>query len=154
ARGSSHRIVAIDAAQPFRPPRIAPPRIIGTQTAFVVATKAGDEMDIDELGRVKIEFRWDRRGLRVNTSRYVRVAQAWAGLDYGLVCTPRVGDEVVADFLDGDPDQPIIVGRVHNAVNVRPHRSADERTVSAWRSKSTPGGNGYNEILLDDKAGA
>ncbi|WP_437606065.1 type VI secretion system tip protein TssI/VgrG [Sorangium sp. So ce834] len=153
-RGASHHMECIDAAVPFRPRRLPRPRIIGTQTAFVVPTHAGDEIDADALGQVKIEFRWDRRGLRANTSRYVRVSQAWAGMDYGFICLPRVGDEVVVDFLDGDPDQPIVVGRVHNAVNVRPFSSPAERTISVWRSKSSPGGGGFNQILLDDKAGA
>jgi type VI secretion system secreted protein VgrG len=103
---------------------------------------------------VKIEFRWDRRGKRVDTSRYVRVSQAWAGPDYGLICLPRVGDEVIVDFIDGDPDLPIVIGRVHNAINVRPFNSAAERTISAWRSKSSPGGGGFNQVLLDDAAGA
>ncbi|HZF49533.1 MAG TPA: type VI secretion system tip protein TssI/VgrG [Polyangiaceae bacterium] len=151
---ASQHLECVDAATPFRPKRTPRPRIIGTQTAFVVPTTAGDEIDADKLGQVKIEFRWDRRGLGVDTSRFVRVSQAWAGSDYGLICLPRVGDEVVVDFLDGDPDQPIIIGRVHNAVNVRPFNSPAERTISVWRSKSSPGGKGFNQILLDDKAGA
>ncbi|WP_437827617.1 type VI secretion system Vgr family protein [Sorangium sp. So ce1153] len=152
--GASYHMECIDASVPFRPRKLPRPRIIGTQTAFVVPTHPDDEIDADELGQVKIQFRWDRRNLRANTSRYVRVSQAWAGMDYGFICLPRVGDEVVVEFLDGDPDQPIIIGRVHNAVNVRPFRSAAERTISVWRSKSSPGGGGYNQILLDDKAGA
>lgn len=152
--GSSQHIECIDADVPFRPRRKAAPRIIGTQTAFVVATTKGDEIDADELGQVKIEFRWDRRDLGVNTSRYVRVSQAWAGPDYGFICLPRVGDEVIVEFLDGDPDEPIIIGRVHNVVNVRPFKSKGEQTISVWRSRSSPGGKGFNQILLDDKAGA
>jgi type VI secretion system secreted protein VgrG len=150
----SHRLVAVDAATLFRPRRPRRPRIIGTQTAFVVATTAGDEIDADELGQVKIEFRWDRRGKRADASRYVRVSQAWAGPGYGLVCLPRVGDEVIVDFIDGDPNLPIVIGRVHNAVNVRPFNGPAERTISVWRSRSSPGGGGFNQVLLDDAAGA
>ena len=120
----------------------------------MVARTDGHEIDASELGEVMVRFRWDKRNKQVDTSRPVRVSQAWAGQDYGLVCLPRVGDEVIVDFLDGDPDEPIIIGRLHNGVNVRPHRAPSEQTVSVWRSKSSPGGDGYNEILLDDKAGA
>jgi type VI secretion system secreted protein VgrG len=153
-RTSSQQIECIDKDTPFRPRHIPPPKIIGTQTARVVPQTEGKEIDANALGEVMVRFHWDRRDKRVNTSRFVRVSQAWAGQDYGLVCLPRVGDEVVVDFLDGDPDEPVIIGRLHNGVNVRPHGTADEQTVSVWRSRSSPGGDGYNEILLDDKAGA
>lgn len=151
---SSHQIECIDRDTPFRPRYIPPPRIIGTQTARVVPETEGKEIDANARGEVVVRFLWDRRATSVNTSRRVRVSQAWAGQDYGLVCLPRVGDEVVVDFLDGDPDEPIVVGRLHNGVNVRPHSALAEQTVSVWRSKSSPGGDGYNEVLLDDKAGA
>lgn len=151
---SSQQIECIDKDTPFRPRPIPAPRIIGTQTARVVARTDGHEIDASELGEVMVRFRWDKRNKQVDTSRPVRVSQAWAGQDYGLVCLPRVGDEVIVDFLDGDPDEPIIIGRLHNGVNVRPHRAPSEQTVSVWRSRSSPGGDGYNEILLDDKAGA
>lgn len=151
---SSQQIECIDKDTPFRPRYIPPPRIIGTQTARVVPETEGKEIDANTRGEVVVRFLWDRRATNVNTSRRVRVSQAWAGQDYGLVCLPRVGDEVVVDFLDGDPDEPIIVGRLHNGVNVRPHSALAEQTVSVWRSKSSPGGDGYNEVLLDDKAGA
>jgi len=150
---SSHHLECIDAPTPFRPRRQPHPRIIGTQTAFVVPTTGGDEIDVDELGRVRVEFRWDRRGLGVNTSRMVRTSQGWAGPNYGLMCLPRVGDEVIVEFMDGDPDKPIITGRVHNAVNIPPLKLPMEKTVSVWRSRSSPGGAGYNQILLDDAAG-
>jgi type VI secretion system secreted protein VgrG len=151
---SSHHFECIDASAPYRPRRVPPPRIIGTQTAFVVPAAAGDEIDVDELGQVRVEFRWDRRGLGVNTSRMVRVSQSWAGPGYGLMCLPRAGDEVIVEFLDGDPDQPIIIGRVHNAVNVPPLKLPEQKTISVWRSRSSPGGAGYNQILLDDLAGS
>jgi type VI secretion system secreted protein VgrG len=150
---TTHHFECIEAETPFRPRRVPHPNIIGTQTAFVVPTEKGTEIDVDSLGQVKVEFRWDRRDLGVNTSRYVRVSQAWAGRKYGFVCLPRVDDEVIVEFLDGDPDQPIIIGRLHNAVNVPPLDLPAQKTISVWRSRSSPGGDGYNEILLDDKAG-
>jgi type VI secretion system secreted protein VgrG len=150
---SSQQIECIDKDTPFRPRRLPPPRIIGTQTARVVPRTEGKEIDASALGEVMVRFLWDRRDKKVDTSRLVRVSQAWAGQDYGLVCIPRVGDEVVVDFLDGDPDEPIIIGRLHNGVNVRPHNTPAELTVSAWRSRSSPGGDGYNEVLLDDAKG-
>ena len=84
----------------------------------------------------------------------MRVSQAWAGPGYGFVTLPRVGDEVLIAFMDGDPDEPMIVGRVHNGKNLSPLTLPAENTVSTWRSKSSPGGDGYNEILMDDAAGA
>jgi type VI secretion system secreted protein VgrG len=151
---SSQQVECIDKDTPYRPRHLPPPKIIGTQTARVVPQTEGKEIDASALGEVMVRFPWDHRDKQVNTSRFVRVSQAWAGQDYGLVCLPRVGDEVVVDFLDGDPDEPIIIGWLHNGGNVRPHNTPAEQTVSVWRSKSSPGGDGYNEILLDDKAGA
>jgi type VI secretion system secreted protein VgrG len=150
----THEIELMDLATPFQPSRLPKPRIHGTQSAFV-RTRDGDEIDVDVYGRVLVEFPWDRRDQHQGeTSRRVRVSQAWAGEGYGLVTLPRRGDEVVVAYLDGDPDQPIIVGRVHNALSVTPLKLPDDKTVSVWRSRSSPGGGGYNQILLDDKAGA
>jgi type VI secretion system secreted protein VgrG len=149
----THTIELMDLATPFQPSRLPKPRIHGTQTA-VVRTRDGDEIDVDVYGRVLVEFPWDRRDQHQGeTSRRVRVSQAWAGEGYGLVTLPRRGDEVVIAYLDGDPDQPLVVGRVHNALSVTPLKLPDEKTVSVWRSRSTPGGGGYNQILFDDKAG-
>ncbi|MEJ7729891.1 MAG: type VI secretion system tip protein TssI/VgrG, partial [Polyangiaceae bacterium] len=103
----SRRVLdCIDASTPFLPPRREKPRIAGAQTARVVAStgSTGKEIDVDAMGRVLVEFRWDRRDLGEGSSRRVRVAQAWAGPGYGLVTLPRVGDEVVVTYLDGDPD--------------------------------------------------
>jgi type VI secretion system secreted protein VgrG len=115
----------------------------------------GEEINVDASGRVEVEFRWDRRDRHTGgTSRRVRVAQGWAGAGYGLVMLPRVKDEVVVAYLDGDPDEPLIVGRVHNAVSTSPLHLPGDKTISVWRSHSSPGGAGYNQILMDDKAGA
>ncbi|MFO0761129.1 MAG: type VI secretion system tip protein TssI/VgrG [Byssovorax sp.] len=138
----------------FRPPRRPKARIAGTQTAFVVGAP-GEEIDVDKYGRVEVEFRWDRRDQHTGgTSRRVRVAQGWAGAGFGFVMLPRVNEEVIVAYLDGDPDEPIIVGRVHNAFVTTPLRLPEEKAVSVWRSRSTPEGAGYNEIRMDDKAGA
>ena len=116
---------------------------------------AGEEIDVDKYGRVEVEFRWDRRDQHCGcSSRRVRVAQGWAGAGFGFVMLPRVNEEVIVAYLEGDPDQPIIVGRVHNAFVTSPLSLPAEKTVSAWRSRSSPGGNGYNEIRMDDQAGA
>jgi type VI secretion system secreted protein VgrG len=153
-KASIRELTLLDQAQRFRPPRPPKPRIHGTQTAVVVGAQ-GEEIDVDRFGRVEIEFRWDRRDLHTGgTSRRVRVAQGWAGAGYGLVTLPRVKDEVIVAYLDGDPDEPIIVGRVHNAVSTTPLALPADKTVSVWRSKSSPGGNGFNQVLFDDLAGA
>ena len=155
----SHELIVIAADVPFRPRPWPRPRIHGVQTAFVVGDTPAGTVDVDELGRVKVEFRWDRRDLgKGNPTRRVRVAQAWAGPGYGLVTLPRVGDEVLVAFSEGDPDLPLVVGRVHNAVSATPLSLPDEqKTVSAWKSQSFgPEGpvDGYNFIFMDDAAGA
>ena len=148
-----HDLVCMSNANPFKPRRLDKPRIAGVQTGLVVGA-AGKEIDVDAEGRVEVEFRWDRRDLHgPGASRRVRVSQGWAGVGYGLVTHPRVSDEVIVAYLDGDPDQPIIVGRVHNPVRPSPLTLPGDETVSTWRSRSSPGGDGYNEILMDDLAG-
>jgi type VI secretion system secreted protein VgrG len=150
-----HRMECTPQSHPFQPKRRPKPRIWGTQTAFVVGEQAGvDEIDVDELGRVKVEFRWDRRDLHEGKpTRRVRASQGWANAGYGFVMLPRVNEEVIVAYLDGDPDEPIIIGRVHNAVVTSPLKLPDEKTVSVWRSKSSPSSDGYNEIRMEDKAG-
>ncbi|MGK3964768.1 type VI secretion system Vgr family protein [Sorangium sp. So ce118] len=148
-------LVCVPAGDPWRPSRRPKPRIFGTQTAFVVGNKAGvDEIDVDEHGRVKVEFRWDRRDLHEgNPTRFVRVSQGWAGLDYGMVMLPRVNEEVIIAYLDGDPDEPVVVGRLHNAWSVAPLKLPAEKTRSIWKSKTSPGGEGFNQIMMEDKKG-
>ncbi|XXY54059.1 type VI secretion system tip protein TssI/VgrG [Sorangium sp. So ce269] len=147
----------IPADIPFRPAPVPPPRIIGTQTAVVVPSAAGQEIHADPEGQVMVKFHWDLRPDAERTTRYIRVSQGWAGPNYGFVCLPRVGDEVIVDFIDGDPDEPIIVGRVHNLTNPRPYNSSSELTISVWRSRSSPhreGPDRYNQILFDDRSDA
>ncbi len=115
----------------------------------------GEEIDVDAYGRVLIEHPWDRRDVGSGaTSRRVRVAQGWAGAGFGFVMLPRVGEEVVIAYLDGDPDEPLVVGRVHNALVATPLDLPGDKTLSVWRSRSSPGSDGYNQILMDDAAGA
>lgn len=148
-----HELTCIPAVNSFKARRIEKPRIAGVQTGTVVGAP-GAEIDVDENGEVEVEFKWDRDALGGAIGRRrVRISQGWAGVGYGLVTFPRVGDEVVVAYVDGDPDQPLIVGRVHNPTRPNPLKPKDQKTVSVWRSKSSPGGDGYNEILMDDLAG-
>ncbi|HEY4184307.1 MAG TPA: type VI secretion system tip protein TssI/VgrG [Polyangia bacterium] len=150
-------IEAIDSTVPFRPTRITPvPRIEGPQTAIVVGA-GGDEIFTDKYGRVKVQFHWDREGKGDdNSSCWVRVSQAWAGAQWGAVHLPRVGQEVVVDFLEGDPDRPIIVGRVYNADNMVPYALPANKTQSGIKSRSSLGGGAanFNELRFEDKKGS
>ena len=150
---STRTLTCIDQRELYIPPQRPKPRIHGAQSAIVVGA-AGQEIDVDKHGRVQVEFHWDRRALHVGTTRRVRVSQSWAGAGFGFVMLPRVGDEVIVTYLDGDPDEPIIVGRVHNAASISPLQLPAEKTQSIWKSRSTPGGEGFNAILMDDAAGA
>jgi type VI secretion system secreted protein VgrG len=145
---------AVRAAAPWRPPRRTPrPRVRGTQSALVVG-KAGEEIWTDAQGRVKLHFYWDRRGRRdQHSSCWVRCSAAWAGKGWGQFSVPRIGQEVLVDFLEGDPDRPVVVGRVYNAEQPPPcNPGAVGGVVSGLRSK-THKGAGYNAIEMDDTAG-
>jgi type VI secretion system secreted protein VgrG len=148
-------IEAIPASVPYHPPRNARrPFIRGSQTAVVVG-KAGEEIWVDQYGRVKVQFFWDRAGnMDENSSCWIRVAQLWAGKGWGAIYTPRIGQEVIVDFLEGDPDCPIITGRVYNADQTVPYPLPDQQTKSTIKSMSSKGGGGFNEIRLEDKAGS
>ena len=137
-----------------RPRRGTPkPVVSGPQTAVVVG-KAGEEIWTDEFGRVKVQFHWDREGKNdENSSCWVRVSQPWAGKNWGTVSIPRIGQEVIVDFLEGDPDQPIITGRVYNAEQTVPYKLPDSAVVSGIKSNSTKGGGGYNELSMNDTKG-
>jgi type VI secretion system secreted protein VgrG len=150
----SNQFVCIPHAVPFRPARVTPrPIIQGSQTAVVVG-KAGEEIWTDKYGRVKVQFHWDREGKwNENSSCWVRVAQNWAGKRWGAMFIPRIGHEVIVDFLEGDPDQPIITGRVYNAEEMPPYELPKEQTKSALKSNSSKGGGGFNEIRLEDAKG-
>ncbi len=136
------------------PPQRAPrPRVHGVQSAVVVGPK-GQEIHTDELGRVRVQFPWDREGRFDERSfGWVRVSQGWAGGAFGMMALPSVGQEVLVEFVEGDPDQPVVVGRVYNSQGHVPYKLPEHRTVSAWKSSSSPGGEGSNEILFEDAKG-
>jgi type VI secretion system secreted protein VgrG len=148
---------AVKAEIPHRPLRVTPkPRIGGVQAAIVVGPK-GEEIYTDEYGRVRVQFPWDREGkYDEHSSCWMRVAQGWAGAGFGMILIPRVGQEVTVGFYDGDPDQPVILGRVFNSVSQVPYKLPDNKTRSAWRSASTPAGPSpaYSEIMFEDKKDA
>lgn len=151
-----NEFLAVPDDLPYRPPRRASkPEVRGTQTAVVVGSR-GDEIHSDDQARVKIQFHWDRDGeYDEKSSCWVRVATAWAGKGWGMQHVPRVGQEVLVDFLEGDPDRPIVVGSVYNAEQTPPYDAAgDGKTKSGIRSRSSKGGGGHNEITLDDKKGS
>jgi type VI secretion system secreted protein VgrG len=143
----------IDSALRFRPPRHTPrPVIQGVQTAVVVGP-AGEEIFVDRHGRVKVQFFWDREGKRdENSSCWLRVSQPWAGKGWGGVSIPRIGQEVIVSFMEGDPDRPIIVGRVYNGEQMPPYAFPAGGVVSGLKSQ-THKGAGYNELSMDDTAG-
>ncbi len=140
---------------PFRPVRKTPKPIIqGSQTAMVVGP-AGEEIFTDKYGRVKVQLHWDRDGqANADSSCWIRVAQAWAGNRWGMMFIPRIGMEVIVDFLEGNPDQPIITGSVYNSVMMPPYTLPDEKTKMTIKSDSSKGGAGFNEIRFEDKKGS
>ncbi|BAB49509.1 type VI secretion system tip protein VgrG [Mesorhizobium japonicum] len=140
---------------PYRPPRITPrPIMRGPQTATVVGP-SGEEIFTDKYARVKVQFHWDRLGKKdQNSSCFVRVSQTWAGSGWGFIQIPRIGQEVIVDFIEGDPDLPIITGRVYNASEMPPYALPGNATQSGWKSNSSKGGGGYNELMFEDKAGS
>jgi type VI secretion system secreted protein VgrG len=138
---------------PFKPPRLTPRVTMpGPQSAIVVGPQ-GEELHVDEHGRVKVHFHWDRSEKRNEKSTcWVRVSQPWGGKGWGGYFVPRIGQEVLVDFLNGDVDRPVIVGRLYNDEQFIPYKSP---TQSGFRTRSTPGGNAgnYNEIMFEDKKG-
>ncbi|MBI5017318.1 MAG: type VI secretion system tip protein VgrG [Deltaproteobacteria bacterium] len=147
---------AIQSRQAYRSPRVTPkPVVQGPQTAIVVG-KAGEEIWTDKYGRVKVQFHWDREGKNdEKSSCWVRVAQVWAGKNWGAMHIPRIGQEVIVDFLEGDPDRPIVTGRVYNADEMPPYELPANQTQSGIKSRSTKQGGteNFNEIRFEDKKG-
>ncbi len=146
---------------PFRPPRVTPiPTVMGTQTAVVVGPK-GEEIYTDKYGRVRVQFHWDREGKNdTDSSCWVRVGQPIAGRRWGASFWPRIGQEVIVDFLEGDPDQPIIVGTVYNSDQMPPYlgdgpdgKHKNDNKVSGIKSNTTLDGEGFNEWRFDDTKG-
>jgi type VI secretion system secreted protein VgrG len=140
---------------PFRPPQITPKPIIqGPQTAVIVGP-SGEEIYSDKYGRVKAQFHWDREGKRdENSSCWIRVSQNWAGKQWGAMFVPRIGQEVIVEFLEGDQDRPIITGRIYNAEQMPPYALPANQTQSGVKSNSSKGGGGSNELRFEDKKGS
>ncbi|MCL4141822.1 UNVERIFIED_CONTAM: hypothetical protein GTU68_059029, partial [Idotea baltica] len=153
----SNNFSVIDSQTPFRAGRITPKPIVqGTQTAIVVGP-SDEEIYTDEYGRVKVQFHWDRYGSNdENSSCWIRVAQLWAGRKWGGIHIPRIGQEVIVDFMEGDPDRPIITGRVYNADLMPPYDLPANKTQSGIKSRSSKKGtaDNFNEIRMEDKKGS
>ena len=149
------RFTAMDLYNPFRPARTTPrPMIRGPQTAIVVGPK-GEEIHTDQYGRVKVQFHWDRYSeADENSSCWIRVAQHWAGKRWGTMFIPRVGHEVIVEFLEGNPDRPIITGRVYSGETMPPYDLPAHATMSTLKTLSSKGGEGFNEIRFEDKKGS
>ena len=148
-------LTAIGKEFAFRPlPVVARPVVYGPQTAMVVG-KAGEEIWTDKYGRVKVQFHWDRAGKDdENSSCWVRVAQGWAGKGWGAMSVPRIGMEVIVSFLEGDPDRPLVTGCVYNSDAMPPYALPAEQTKSTFKTSSSQGGEGFNEIRFEDKKGS
>ncbi|WKE64486.1 type VI secretion system tip protein TssI/VgrG [Gallaecimonas kandeliae] len=142
---------AIPRATSYRPPRLTPKPRIHTQTALVVG-KSGEEIWTDEYGRIKVQFPWDREGQNDESSScWVRVALPWTGKGFGMQFVPRIGQEVVVTFIDGDPDRPLVTGCVYNGDNALPYSLPGNQTQSGIKTQSSKGGGGFNELRFEDK---
>jgi type VI secretion system secreted protein VgrG len=151
----SNSFEAFAATVPFRPPRISPlPRVAGSHTAQVVGP-SGEEIWTDKYGRIKVQFHWDRVGVKdENSSCWVRVSQLWAGLSWGALFLPRIGQEVVVSYVDGDPDRPLVTGCVYNGENSTPVTLPGMQTQSTIKSRSSKQGSAGNEMRMEDKKDA
>lgn len=156
-----NRFECVPAASVFRPARVTPkPRALTPQSAVVVPEPktSTDPIATDAHGRIKVRFQWDRPGERTqkqlpkNASCWVRVQQVWAGSGWGFVFLPRVGMEVLVQFLDADPDRPVVTGCLYNGANAPPETLPDKKTRSVLRTQSVPDG-GYNELAFEDEKG-
>ncbi len=147
---------AVFADVPYRPSLTTPrPEVLGVQTVRVVGPKTGDKLEqeihVDEFGRVRVQFPWDREGKNDDDSScWIRVAEGWGGTGYGWMALPRVGHEVIVTFIEGDPDRPILSGRLYNVEHPVPYKLPEHKTVSTWKSDSSPTSNGFNEIKFED----
>lgn len=147
----------LNSTYTYRPARLTPcPVVQGVQTAVVVGN-SGDEITTDQYGRIKVQFPWDRLGTNdQNSSCWIRVAQIWAGKNWGGLFIPRVGQEVIVDFLEGNPDRPLIIGSVYNAEQQTPYTLPDNKTQSGILTRSTPSGSSdnANHLRFEDKKGS
>ncbi|WOC79994.1 type VI secretion system tip protein TssI/VgrG [Stutzerimonas frequens] len=154
-QGYRNHFSATPWAIPFRPPLNHPkPKVLGSQTA-VVTGPAGEEIHCDEYGRVRVQFHWDREGQADDkTSCWLRVSSSWAGDRYGGIAIPRVGMEVLVTFLEGDPDQPLVTGCLYHKEHQVPYDLPANKTRTVFKTLSSPGGGGYNELRIEDRKGA
>ncbi|WP_248807353.1 type VI secretion system tip protein TssI/VgrG [Pseudomonas sp. MWU13-2100] len=154
-QGYRNRFLATPWAVFYRPAlEHGKPRVLGSQSATVTGPK-GEEIHCDQYGRVKVQFHWDREGLADDkTSCWLRVSSAWAGDRYGAISIPRVGMEVLVTFLEGDPDQPLVTGCLYHKENQVPYELPANKTRTVFKTLSSPGGGGYNELRIEDKKGA
>ncbi len=148
-------IEAVPKSEPFRAPQITPwPTVSGVHTALVVG-KSGEEIWTDKYGRVRVQFHWDRDGKKDDTAAcWVRVATPWSGKNWGMIHVPRIGQEVVVDFEEGDPDRPLITGMLWNADNMPPYPLPANQTMQGIKTNKSKGGGGFNELVFEDKAAA
>ena len=152
----TNTFLCFPAATVFRPPLVTERPVVNGLESAVVTGPAGEEIYTDEHGRIKVHFHWDRAGKKDETSScWIRVAQTWAGKNWGAIYLPRIGHEVVVDFLNGDPDLPLVTGCVYNADNPPPYDLPANRTQSGVKTRSSLGGGppNYNEIRFEDKKG-
>jgi type VI secretion system secreted protein VgrG len=147
---------AVSAEVSYRPALATPkPTTNGVESATVVGP-SGEEIHTDEFGRVRVHFHWDRESKMNETSScWIHTSQPWGGSGFGGTNLPRVGQEVLIDFIGGDPDRPILVGRVYTNLQKTPYKLPDNKTQSGWQSRSSPGGGGdnYNELMFEDRKG-
>jgi type VI secretion system secreted protein VgrG len=150
----THRVEVVSASLPYHPPpETTKPKVQGVESATVVGPP-GEEIHTDEFGRVRVHFHWDRESrMDDNSSCWIHVSQPWGGAGYGGMNLPRIGQEVLVDFLGGDPDRPVIVGRVFTNLQKVPYGLPANKTQSGWKSNSTNRTGGYNEIMFEDSAG-
>ncbi|ODP97541.1 type VI secretion system Vgr family protein [Salinivibrio sp. DV] len=149
----ANQFMVIPATTPWRATPQPKPQVDGPLIGMIVGPE-GEEIFCDEHGRVKVHFPWDRYSNGDDKSScWIRVAQGWAGSQYGMMAIPRIGHEVIVSFLHGDPDQPIITGRTYHATNVPPYTLPAHKTKTVWRSESHQG-EGYNELTFEDQSGS
>jgi len=154
-QGYRNHFTATPWDMPFRPALRHPkPKVLGSQTA-VVTGPVGEEIHCDEYGRVRVQFHWDREGQADDkTSCWLRVSSSWAGDRYGGIAIPRVGMEVLVTFLEGDPDQPLVTGCLYHKEHQVPYDLPANKTRTVFKTLSSPGGGGYNELRIEDRKGA
>jgi type VI secretion system secreted protein VgrG len=154
AEGYANRFMCVPIDTTLRPRRVTPkPREYGPQTAIVTGPP-GEEIHTDEHGRIQVQFHWQEHpSYAADSSCWIRCSQSWAGMGWGAQFIPRVGMEVVVEFLEGDPDRPLVTGCVYNTEHPPPFTLPDHKTQSGWRTESSPGGRGHNELRFEDAAG-